>query len=42
MSVKADVDDFFKKVVDAYGTVDILINNVGVASGKPGFITMID
>lgn len=42
VSVKADVDDFFKKVVDAYGTVDILINNVGVASGKPGFITMID
>ena len=42
VSVKADVDDFFKKIVEAYGTVDILINNVGVASGKPGFITMID
>lgn len=42
VSVKAEVDDFFKKTVDEYGTVDILINNVGVASGKPGFITMIE
>lgn len=42
VSVKADVDDFFKKIVDEFGTVDILINNVGVASGRPGFITMIE
>ncbi|MEE8400088.1 MAG: SDR family oxidoreductase [Desulfobacterales bacterium] len=42
VSVKADVDAFFKKVMDEFGTVDILINNVGVASGKPGFITMIE
>ena len=42
VSVKAQVDDFFKKVVDDLGTVDILVNNVGVASGKPGGITAIE
>ena len=42
VSVKAQVDDFFKKAVNELGTVDILVNNVGVASGKPGGITMIE
>ena len=42
VSVKAQVGDFFKKTVDELGTVDILVNNVGVASGKPGGITMIE
>jgi NAD(P)-dependent dehydrogenase (short-subunit alcohol dehydrogenase family) len=42
VSVKAEVDNFFKEIVDEYGTVDVLVNNVGIASGKPGFITVLE
>lgn len=42
VSQKAQVDNFFKKAVDELGTVDILVNNVGVTSGKPGGITVLE
>lgn len=42
VSRKDQVDDFFQKTVSELGTVDILVNNVGVASGKPGGITVLE
>src|SRR6516162_11617327 len=32
---EADVDALFAKVVKAHGRVDIVVNNAGVAAGKP-------
>lgn len=42
VTVKTQVDAFFKTVVDTFGTVDILVNNVGAITGKPGGITVLE
>lgn len=42
VTVKAEVDDFFQRAVEEFGTVDIAMNNVGGITGKPGLITMLE
>ena len=42
VTVKAEVDDFFRKTMEEFGTVDILMNNVVAITGKPGFITVLE